>query len=590
MDDTTRTAPTVAAIRRLTIERFRGVEKLIWLPAPGVNVILGGGNVGKSTLLDAIGLLLNPSNTSVLSDADYWRRDPSAEFFIEAVLVLPQDCGISEQRKIAWPWEWDGEKLYRPAPDDPPQSEPSAREAAYCVRVRGTSDMDLSYEVCQPDGSFDHFSVTVRRRIGLVKLGGDDRNERDLRLLHGSALDRLLADKTLRGRLSQRLSDEKIEEALTSEAQNRLTELDTAFKREALPDKLGLGLVGGPGASLNALVGLTATKSGVRLPLGSWGSGTRRLAALEISSTHHGENPITVVDEVERGLEPYRQRKLIAQLLAGKAQVFLTTHSSAALSAATAAQLWYLDGKGQIGKLSADVRPHQKRDPETFLARLSIVAEGITEYGFVRRLLGRTVTPDLLGHGIWITDAMGHDSALMLLHALSGSGLRFAGFVDDEGHGSGRWAKVRASIGPLLFQWQSGCLESNIIALLADDQLERFMADSYGESFERRRTLADRLDMRERDFQSILATAPDIKALMIAAATGESPPATRPDQTVARAWRNHGRTWFKTAAGGAELEKKVTDFGLWPRLEPQLLPFINAVRLAVELPELPNLR
>jgi len=57
-------------IRRLTIERFRGIEKLDWFPEPGVNVILGGGDVGKTTILDAIALLLSPTNTTVLSEAE----------------------------------------------------------------------------------------------------------------------------------------------------------------------------------------------------------------------------------------------------------------------------------------------------------------------------------------------------------------------------------------------------------------------------------------------------------------------------------------------------------------------------------------
>jgi hypothetical protein len=33
-------------IRRLSIERFRGIESLIWRPDAGVNVILGGGDTG----------------------------------------------------------------------------------------------------------------------------------------------------------------------------------------------------------------------------------------------------------------------------------------------------------------------------------------------------------------------------------------------------------------------------------------------------------------------------------------------------------------------------------------------------------------
>jgi len=60
--------------------------------------------------------------------------------------------------------------------------------------THATEDLDLAYEL-QPDGTTDNLSVPLRRSIGLVRLGGDDRNDRDLRLARGSALDRLLSDK-----------------------------------------------------------------------------------------------------------------------------------------------------------------------------------------------------------------------------------------------------------------------------------------------------------------------------------------------------------------------------------------------------------
>jgi putative ATP-dependent endonuclease of OLD family len=39
-------------IYRLSIERFRCIKTFTWHPAKGVNVILGGGDVGKTTILD----------------------------------------------------------------------------------------------------------------------------------------------------------------------------------------------------------------------------------------------------------------------------------------------------------------------------------------------------------------------------------------------------------------------------------------------------------------------------------------------------------------------------------------------------------
>ena len=83
-------------IRRLTIERFRGIQSLTWKPAPGLNIILGGGDVGKTTILDAIALLLHPTNTFPLSGADYWQRKVDLEFAIEAVFSLKGVPAISQ--------------------------------------------------------------------------------------------------------------------------------------------------------------------------------------------------------------------------------------------------------------------------------------------------------------------------------------------------------------------------------------------------------------------------------------------------------------------------------------------------------------
>ena len=63
-----------ATIRRLEVIRFRGLQAFAWNPSPTMNVILGGGDVGKTTILEAIALLLNPSNAVTISESDYWER------------------------------------------------------------------------------------------------------------------------------------------------------------------------------------------------------------------------------------------------------------------------------------------------------------------------------------------------------------------------------------------------------------------------------------------------------------------------------------------------------------------------------------
>jgi predicted ATP-dependent endonuclease of OLD family len=64
---------TVPTVLRLKIDRFRGLKMVDWRPSAGLNLILGGGDVGKTTILDAVALLLsavNPANLPVPTFTD----------------------------------------------------------------------------------------------------------------------------------------------------------------------------------------------------------------------------------------------------------------------------------------------------------------------------------------------------------------------------------------------------------------------------------------------------------------------------------------------------------------------------------------
>jgi putative ATP-dependent endonuclease of the OLD family len=576
---------TATATYHLAIERFRGIKTLSWRPEKGLNVILGGGDVGKTTILDAIALLLNPTNFANILDTDYYLRDVDAGFVIEAVFSLPPGTGVNNQLKPSWPWEWNGTEAVVPSAD--PDSAKTGKPV-YRLRVRGTEDLELVYEIVQPDGAADSLSVALRRSIGLVRLGGDDRNDRDLRLVQGSALDRLLSDKGLRSRMASELAKSDVRENLTPDAKKALEELDKTFKNQSLPDGLNLSITGGQGPSIAALVGLTAQRAGVPLPLASWGAGTRRLSALAIAEQNQGESPVTLVDEVERGLEPYRQRALVEKLQASNSQAFVTTHSPSAISAASNAALWYVDHAGNIGLLDASkTAKHRRTDPDTFLSRLAIIGEGATEVGFVSALLEKAIGPSLEQYGIHVSDGGGHETTLDLLEALAKGRLRFGGFADNENKHPTRWGAVATGLDRLLFRWKSGTIEQNIIGAVPVEKIEALLTDPENDKTGARlRTLAGRLGLTEKDFQSIKAIATDLKALIIEAASGTVPA----DKTAERkVYQGHGQVWFKSISGGRELAAKVFSLGLWPTFRSQLLPFCNAARKAVELPEITDI-
>ena len=577
------------AIRLLLIQRFRGIAALTWRPGRSLNLILGGGDVGKTTILDAVALLLSPANPATLSDTDYYARNIKDGFVIEAVMALPPESDIDYQFKPSWPWDWNGTNAVVPSPD---ADGATPGDPVYWLRVRGTEDLELVYEIVQPDGTRDSLTARLRRQIGLVRLGGDDRNDRDLRLVQGSALDRLLSDQALRSRMAAALATSDVTSQLAAEKKQALTSLDGAFLKQKLPHGLDLSITGGQGASIASMVGLTAALDGVQLPLANWGTGTRRLSALAIAEQNQGQAPITVVDEVERGLEPYRQRVLVEKLQTRRSQAFATTHSPFVITAAADAVFWYVDHNGKIGPLDGKkIATVRAADPGVFLSRLSVIVEGATEVGFVSALLERVLCSPLDAHGIHVCDGGAHEATLELLEALTDGGLRFAGFADDEDKHPTRWQKVADALGPLLFRWPSGCIEENVTDLTPEDKLEELLIDPADDKTGMRlRTLAVRLGIEEKDFVILSSKAGSgLRTLMIEAATGHVPPEKMGLKSERKEYAKHGQDWFKTLTGGRELEAKLFSLDLWPKLKDQLLPFCNAVLKAIELPEITDL-
>jgi putative ATP-dependent endonuclease of the OLD family len=570
-------------IKYLSIRKFRGIDLLEWRPDEQINILIGGGDSGKSTVLQAISLLFSPTNIIQIFDTDYLNRVTQDGFSIEAVVEIPTDIGIADYQQALWPWEWNGQNAVVPDPNlegDPDQP-------VFKFRVRGTDELELVWEVIQPNDDVVSLSVGLRRKIGVVRLANDDRNDRDLRLVSGSALDRLLSKGNLKSRINKQVSDANISDALLKDEKDALARLGGVLREAGLPHDLDLGLTSSQGLSIGALIGLLANKDGVMLPLASWGAGTRRMSALAVAAATQAATRLTIIDEMERGLEPYRLRQLIAKLARDGNQCFVTTHSAVAIAAATQAALWFMDSKAKIGALARDkIANQQRRDPETFLTKVPVIAEGVTEVGFLRFLLRNAFTAQPEDHGIRVCDGGGNEAMLGLLQAFSAGGLIFAGFCDNEGKFPELWRRVGQELGPRLFQWRNGCLEENIIAHVRDDQLLSLAEEPDGAVGRRMRTIADRLAIKEKDEASILAACGNpehrfkkLRSVIVAAATGNKDGA--PDEQTGKEWAKHGQTWFKSVRGGAELANKMKVLSVWPKVEPEMLPFINALRFTI---------
>ena len=61
------------SIRLIEIENYRAIKKLVWRPTSGLNCLIGPGDSGKSSILDAIELCLGSATrrTIAVSDSDF---------------------------------------------------------------------------------------------------------------------------------------------------------------------------------------------------------------------------------------------------------------------------------------------------------------------------------------------------------------------------------------------------------------------------------------------------------------------------------------------------------------------------------------
>ena len=82
----------------MRIENFRGIRSLAWALDSRFVVLIGPGDAGKSTILDALALALSPSWRPALSDADFHNCDVTAPITIEATVAdYPSTVGREDR-------------------------------------------------------------------------------------------------------------------------------------------------------------------------------------------------------------------------------------------------------------------------------------------------------------------------------------------------------------------------------------------------------------------------------------------------------------------------------------------------------------
>lgn len=452
-------------IRAVEIENFRSVKALKWLPGAGINCLVGPGDSGKTTILDAIDYCIGARRTLPLTDADFCGLDIDKPIRICITLGSLPD----ELKNI------DSYGLYLRgfnAADGTVAEEPGAGlETVIIVQLLVESDLEPQWSLISAraaaQGQSRSLNWADRVKIAPTRLGAV--NDYNLTWRRGSILNRLSDERADASKeLAKAARDVRI--AFGAQGSEQVAKALGAVTDTA--KKLGVPI----GAEAKALLdassvsfsgGTISLHNDVGVPLRGLGLGSTRLLIAGLQRQAAAQASIILIDELEHGLEPHRTIMLL-QALGAKdnpppLQVFMTTHSPVAVRELAAAQLYVLRRHGDqhhalaVGGVG-DVQGTIRRFPEALLATTVLVCEGASEVGLMRgfdQWRSSHGHVSIAAHGCALVDGGGSELFSRAL-AFQSLGYRVATLRDSDVHPTPHLEAQFVAAGGQTYRWRNG--------------------------------------------------------------------------------------------------------------------------------------
>lgn len=471
----------MARIRKVEISNFRCIQSFTWQPSPGLNCLIGPGDSGKSTVLEAIDLCLGARRMAPFNDADFY--DLNVANAISIVLTVGE-LDASLKSIEAYGLFLRGFDAATGTVEDEPEKE---LETVLSLALTVANDLEPVWTLMSDRGTKDGTSRSLswadRVRLAPTVIG-------------------TMAGHNLgwrRGSVLNRLTDEKADAsaALVAAARHARTTFGDDAEPElaatlgivkAVANELGID-VGGKVRALLDAHSVTFSGGSISLhnedgvPLHGLGIGSTRLLIAGLQRKAADQSSILLVDELEHGLEPHRIIRFLGSIGAKEAtpplQTFMTTHSPVAVRELSGAQLHVLrdDGLEHSAKLVGGedgIQGTIRVFPDAFLATSVLVCEGASEVGLMRGLdqyraaLGNT---SFYACGTALVDCGGGsaDRPFERGDAFQRLGYRVAILRDDDLKPTAVNASVFELSNGEIFSWRDGrALEDELFASLPD--------------------------------------------------------------------------------------------------------------------------
>lgn len=408
---------------RLTIQNFRGIKSAELL-FDGHTLMVGTNNVGKSTLCEALDLVLGPDRLNRLppvDEFDFYNGEylaPQAEdgaerapipLRIEAVLIEPgaeieAKCGgniefwhASEQRLLG-SGEADAANL--------PHTVPCLRIETIAAYNPEEDEFEartyFSHSPDAPPGELTKVPKAIKRLFGFLYLRALRTGSRALSLERGSLLDIILRTKGVRTTLwektIERLRGLNIE-ADATEIAPVLRSVERRLKRyialESPQDatKLHVSELTREHLRKTMMFFLALSSDQGHVPFAHAGTGTINTLVLALLSFIADLKPETVIfamEEPEIAVPPHTQRRIAQYLLTKTTQAFVTSHSPFVIEKFEPSKTLLLTRTAGVvsARKVSDATGLKDNDYKRFsrsglsecmLGRAAIVVEGVTE-------------------------------------------------------------------------------------------------------------------------------------------------------------------------------------------------------------------
>ena len=399
----------MAKIFDLSIKNFKGIKEFKYIFGKKDFIcLIGRGDSGKTTILEAISLVLSPKWNIPFIDTDFYKCNIEESIEIEATLydILEK---LLRESKFA---------LYTRGIDF------NSNEVK--DEIEDNLEIALSVKLVV-DKTLEPKWYIVNERQEQIEINSSDRALFKMFFI-SDYLDRHFSWNTGSPLYSLLKNQDSLEEFDNSVILNSLRTAKAAIDNSSFPTfdnvienikstskELGLNI-----NDISTTVDfkefmLKDDKVSLHennIPLRLKGKGTKRLLSIAIQLELLKSGGIILVDEIEQGLEPDRAQHLAKMLRnAPYGQIFITTHSRDVLVELSYDNLFMMKDSELID-FDESLQDCLRVSPEVFFAKRILVCEGATEVGFCRAINDYRIDKGMRNMsllGVKITDGKGNN-------------------------------------------------------------------------------------------------------------------------------------------------------------------------------------